>query len=54
MFKKFIFFYLFSIISIPARYVSLEAAKEIVSVFLNTELKGGRHQKRVLQIPCTP
>ena len=41
-----------NVISIPARYVSLEVAKEIVSVFLNTEFEGGRHQKRVLKIPC--
>lgn len=41
-----------NVISIPARYVSLEAAKEIVSIFLNTEFEGGRHQKRVSKIPC--
>ena len=41
-----------NIISIPARYVSLEKAKEIVSVFLDTEFEGGRHQNRVSKISC--
>ncbi|ROR98004.1 ribose 5-phosphate isomerase B [Sinobacterium caligoides] len=41
-----------NIISIPARYVSLEKAKQIVSVFLSTEFEGGRHQNRVSKIPC--
>lgn len=41
-----------NIISIPARYVSMEVAREIVSVFLNTEFEGGRHQRRISKIPC--
>ena len=41
-----------NVVSIPARYVSLEKAREIVLVFLNTEFEGGRHLNRVSKIPC--
>lgn len=41
-----------NVVSIPARYVSLEKAKEIVSVFIDTGFEGGRHQSRVAKIPC--
>jgi len=34
-----------NIISIPARVVSINEAKEIVEVFLNTGFEGGRHKK---------
>lgn len=43
-----------NIVSIPARYVTLEKAKEIVSAFRKTSFEGGRHQNRVSKIPCTP
>jgi ribose 5-phosphate isomerase B len=39
-----------NIISIPARYVSLPLAKEMVTIFLNTKFEGGRHQRRVEKI----
>ena len=39
-----------NIICIPARYVSIEVAKEIVFAFLNTDFDGGRHIKRVDKI----
>ena len=39
-----------NILSIPARYVSLDEAKEIVSAFLHTEFEGGRHQRRIDKI----
>lgn len=39
-------------IAIPARFISLEEAKRIVEVFLNTDFEGGRHQKRVDKIAC--
>lgn len=42
-----------NIIAIPARYLSLEKAKQIVSVFLHTQFEGGRHQNRVSKIPCS-
>jgi len=40
-----------NILSIPARYVSLEEALEFVDIFLNTDFEGGRHQNRVNKIP---
>lgn len=36
-----------NILSIPARYISLEAAKEIVTTYLTTTFEGGRHQRRL-------
>ena len=33
-----------NIVSIPARYTSIQQAIEIVETFLNTEFEGGRHQ----------
>jgi ribose 5-phosphate isomerase B len=41
-----------NILAIPARFVSLEQAKEFVEVFLKTPFEGGRHQNRVNKIPC--
>ena len=40
-----------NICSIPARYVDLETAKEIVDAFLETEYEGGRHDARISNIP---
>ena len=42
-----------NILSIPARFVSLEDALEFVDVFLETEFEGGRHQKRIEKISCS-
>lgn len=39
-----------NILSIPARYTSLEQAKEMVNIFLETPFEGGRHQKRIEKI----
>jgi len=41
-----------NILCIPARFVSEELAKEIVTTFLSTEFEGGRHQNRVDKITC--
>ena len=41
-----------NILSIPARFTSLEQAKQIVEVFINTSFEGGRHQNRIDKIPC--
>ena len=41
-----------NIISLPARFLSIKKAIEIVDVFLTTEFEGGRHQKRIEKIPC--
>jgi ribose 5-phosphate isomerase B len=40
-----------NICSIPARFVDLETAKEIVDGFLETEYEGGRHDIRISHIP---
>lgn len=41
-----------NIISIPARYTSIQQAVEMVDTFLNTGFEGGRHQTRVNKISC--
>ncbi len=41
-----------NIICIPARFVALEYAKEMVDIFINTPFEGGRHQTRVDKIAC--
>ncbi len=40
-----------NICSLPARFIDIETAKEIVDVFLRTRFEGGRHQLRVEKIP---
>jgi ribose 5-phosphate isomerase B len=39
-----------NILSLPARFISLEEAKEIVNLFLSTSFEGGRHQRRIEKI----
>ena len=39
-----------NIISIPARFVSIEETKQIIEVFLNTTFEGGRHKRRTEKI----
>ena len=41
-----------NIISIPARFTSVQQAVEMVDTFLNTPFEGGRHQNRVDKISC--
>ena len=41
-----------NIISIPARFTSIQQAIEMVDTFINTEFEGGRHQTRVDKISC--
>ena len=41
-----------NVLSIPARYTSIQQAIEIVETFLTTEFEGGRHQTRVDKISC--
>lgn len=41
-----------NVLSIPARFVSLEEAVEMVDIFLHTDFEGGRHQRRVDKISC--
>jgi ribose 5-phosphate isomerase B len=41
-----------NIISIPARFTSINQAVEMVEAFLETAFEGGRHQNRVAKIGC--
>ncbi len=41
-----------NVISIPARYTSINQALEMVKAFLTTDFEGGRHQRRVDKIAC--
>jgi ribose 5-phosphate isomerase B len=41
-----------NVIALPARFISLELAKECVDIFLQTPFEGGRHQNRVDKISC--
>ena len=40
-----------NICALPARFLSLEEAKQIVDKFLNSPFDGGRHQRRIDKIP---
>ena len=41
-----------NIIARPARFITEEQAKEMVTCFLNTAFEGGRHATRVAKISC--
>ena len=41
-----------NICALPARFITLDTALEIVDTFLNTPFEGGRHRIRVDKIPC--
>ena len=41
-----------NVICIPARFVSLEIAKQMIETFIGTPFEGGRHQTRVNKIAC--
>lgn len=41
-----------NIVCLPARFITMEVAMEIVQTFLNTAFEGGRHQNRVNKISC--
>ncbi|MDC1217250.1 RpiB/LacA/LacB family sugar-phosphate isomerase [Flavobacteriaceae bacterium] len=40
-----------NILSIPARFVSIPQAVEMVKTFINTNFEGGRHKGRIDKIP---
>lgn len=40
-----------NIIAMPARFLSVETALEMVDIFFSTDFEGGRHQKRIDKIP---
>ncbi|GAA4068230.1 ribose 5-phosphate isomerase B [Flavobacterium cheonanense] len=42
-----------NVVSIPARFTSIQQAIEIVDTFLNTDFEGGRHATRVDKISCS-
>lgn len=42
-----------NVVALPARYISVELAEEIVKTFLTTEFEGGRHARRVDKISST-
>ena len=41
-----------NILSLPARFISLPQALEMVKTFLDTSFEGGRHERRIEKIPC--
>lgn len=41
-----------NILSLPARFISLPQALEMVKTFLDTPFAGGRHERRIEKIPC--
>lgn len=40
-----------NICSLPARYIEMDTAREIVDAFLETDYEGGRHDIRISNIP---
>jgi len=41
-----------NVLSIPARFISLQQALCFVELFLTTKFEGGRHKSRIDKIPC--
>ncbi len=41
-----------NVLTIPARFVSLQQALGFVKIFLSTPFEGGRHLHRINKIPC--
>lgn len=41
-----------NILSLPARFISVEDAKKCADLFFSTTFEGGRHQNRVAKISC--
>jgi ribose 5-phosphate isomerase B len=41
-----------NVMALPARFISIDIAKQCVEVFLTTAFEGGRHQNRVDKIRC--
>lgn len=42
-----------NIICIPARFISLALAQQMIDIFMTTPFEGGRHATRVNKIPCS-
>ncbi|MBS1684603.1 MAG: ribose 5-phosphate isomerase B [Bacteroidetes bacterium] len=41
-----------NVLCLPARFISVDEAKEMVDIFIDTAFEGGRHQRRVDKIAC--
>jgi ribose 5-phosphate isomerase B len=41
-----------NILTLPARYISVEEAKKCVNAFLTEQFEGGRHADRIKKIDC--
>tara|TARA_B110000263_G_C15157066_1_gene440639 strand:+ start:404 stop:835 length:432 start_codon:yes stop_codon:yes gene_type:complete len=41
-----------NIISIPARFIKIKQALQMIEVFLKTAFEGGRHEKRIKKMKC--
>jgi ribose 5-phosphate isomerase B len=41
-----------NILTLPARYISLDEAKKCVDAFLTEQFEGGRHADRIQKIDC--
>ncbi len=41
-----------NILTLPARYITVDEAKKCVDAFLNSEFEGGRHADRINKINC--
>jgi ribose 5-phosphate isomerase B len=41
-----------NVICIPARFVALDYAKQMIEIFFETQFEGGRHARRVDKISC--
>lgn len=42
-----------NILSLPARFISMHQALDMVKTFLNTPFEGGRHERRIEKIACS-
>lgn len=42
-----------NVICLPARFISKEAALQMVQYFIDTQFEGGRHENRVNKINCS-
>ena len=41
-----------NILSLPARFISVDMGLQIADAFFTTEFEGGRHERRVNKIAC--
>ena len=42
-----------NVLSLPARFISVELAKKMVDIFFSTDFEGGRHERRIEKIPVS-